>query len=133
MTNDVLSRRLAVIVAADVVGYSRLMEADESGTLAQLKSIRKELIDPKISEHRGRLVKTTGDGLLMEFFSVTDGVHGAIEIQEAMAERNAAVPADRRPAAGCRGDVGHGLKPSPSQAASASRPRCTSRSNRCKD
>jgi adenylate cyclase len=96
MTNDVLSRRLAVIVAADVVGYSRLMEADESGTLAQLKSIRKELIDPKISEHRGRLVKTTGDGLLMEFFSVTDGVHGAIEIQEAMAERNAAVPADRR-------------------------------------
>lgn len=59
-----LSRRLAVIVAADVVGYSRLMEADESGTLAQLKSIRKELIDPKISEHRGRLVKTTGDGLL---------------------------------------------------------------------
>jgi adenylate cyclase len=96
MTNEVLSRRLAVIVAADVVGYSRLMEADEAGTLAQLKSIRKELIDPKIAEHRGRLVKTTGDGLLMEFFSVTDGVHGAIEIQEALAERNAAVPPDRR-------------------------------------
>ena len=96
MTNDVLSRRLAVIVAADVVGYSRLMEAEESGTLAQLKSIRKELIDPKISEHPGRLMKTTGDGLLMEFFSVTDGVHGAIEIQEAMAERNAVVSADRR-------------------------------------
>ena len=96
MTNEVLSRRLAVIVAADVVGYSRLMEADEAGTLAQLKSIRKELIDPKIAEHRGRLVKTTGDGLLMEFFSVTDGVQGAIEIQEALAERNAAVPPDRR-------------------------------------
>ena len=80
MTNDVLSRRLAVIVAADVVGYSRLMEADEAGTLAQLKSIRNELIDPKIAEHRGRLVKTTGDGLLMEFSSVTDGVQGAIEI-----------------------------------------------------
>ena len=96
MTNDVLSRRLAVIVAADVVGYSRLMEADEAGTLAQLKSIRKELIDPKIAEHRGRLVKTTGDGLLMEFSSVTDGVQGAIEIQEALAERNSAVPTDRR-------------------------------------
>ena len=96
MTNDVLSRRLAVIVAADVVGYSRLMEADEAGTLAQLKSIRNELIDPKIAEHRGRLVKTTGDGLLMEFSSVTDGVQGAIEIQEALAERNSAVPTDRR-------------------------------------
>ena len=87
MTNDVLSRRLAVIVAADVVGFSRLMEADEAGTLAQLKSIRKELIDPKIAEHRGRLVKTTGDGLLMEFSSVTDGVQATIEIQEALAGR----------------------------------------------
>jgi adenylate cyclase len=96
MTNDMLSRRLAVIVAADVVGFSRLMEADEAGTLAQLKSIRKELIDPKIAEHRGRLVKTTGDGLLMEFSSVTDGVQSAIEIQEALAERNRTVPADRR-------------------------------------
>jgi adenylate cyclase len=96
MTNDVLSRRLAVIVAADVVGFSRLMEADEAGTLAQLKSIRKELIDPKIAEHRGRLVKTTGDGLLMEFSSVTDGVQATIEIQEALAERNQTVPTDRR-------------------------------------
>ena len=79
MTNDVLSRRLAVIVAADVVGFSRLMEADEAGTLAQLKSIRKELIDTVgaeiargvmrtvVEQHRGRLVKTTGDGLLMSF------------------------------------------------------------------
>ena len=96
MIKDVLSRRLAVIVAADVVGFSRLMEADEGGTLAQLKSIRKELIDPKIAEHRGRLVKTTGDGLLMEFSSVTDGVQATIEIQEALAERNTAVPTDRR-------------------------------------
>jgi adenylate cyclase len=96
MINDVLSRRLAVIVAADVVGFSRLMEADEAGTLAQLKSIRKELIDPKIAEHRGRLVKTTGDGLLMEFSSVTDGVQATIEIQEALAERNQTVPTDRR-------------------------------------
>jgi adenylate cyclase len=78
MPRDVLSRRLAVIVAADVVGYSRLMEADEIGTLDQLRAIRKELIDPKIIEHRGRLVKTTGDGLLMEFGSVTDGVQSAI-------------------------------------------------------
>jgi adenylate cyclase len=72
------------------------MEADEACTLAQLKAIRKELIDPKIGEHRGRLVKTTGDGLLMEFGSVTDGVQGAIQIQEALAERNAAVPTNRR-------------------------------------
>jgi adenylate cyclase len=96
MPRDVLSRRLAVIVAADVVGYSRLMEADEIGTLDQLRAIRKELIGPKIIEHRGRLVKTAGDGLLMEFGSVTDGVQSAIEIQEAPSERNAAVPAHRR-------------------------------------
>jgi adenylate cyclase len=96
MTNDVLSRRLAVIVAADVVGFSRLMEADEAGTLSQLKSIRRELIDPKIAEHRGRLVKTTGDGLLMEFSSVTDAVRATVEIQEALAERNQTVPTDRR-------------------------------------
>jgi class 3 adenylate cyclase len=114
MTNDVLSRRLAVIVAADVVGYSRLMEADEAGTLAQLKSIRKELIDPKIAEHRGRLVKTTGDGLLMEFSSVTDGVQGAIEIQEALAERNSAVPTDRAPGGGRRSrQAGDASKPDP--------------------
>ena len=83
MTKDVLLRRLAVIVAADMVGYSRLMETDEAGTLAQLRAIRNELIDPKIAEHRGR--PATGDGLLMEFTSVTQAVQSAIDIQEAMA------------------------------------------------
>ncbi len=96
MAKDVLSRRLAVIVAADMVGYSRLMETDETGTLAQLRSIRNELIDPKIAEHRGRLVKTTGDGLLIEFLSVTEAVQSALDIQEAMTQRNAAVPINRR-------------------------------------
>src|ERR1700741_1381905 len=91
-----VERRLAAILAADVTGYSRLIGADEGGTLERLRALRRELIDPKIAEHRGRLVKTTGDGLLMEFLSVTDGVQTAIEIQEALAQRNSAVPADRR-------------------------------------
>ncbi len=71
------ARKLAAILAADVVGYSRLMGADEEGTLAALKAIRRELVDPKIAEHRGRIVKTTGDGLLVEFASVVDAVRGA--------------------------------------------------------
>jgi TolB-like protein/Tfp pilus assembly protein PilF len=91
-----VERRLAAIVAADVVGYSRLMEADESGTLAQLKALRKELINPKIAEYRGRIVKTTGDGILLEYASVTDAVQCSVDIQEAMAQRNASVPNDRR-------------------------------------
>ena len=90
------SRRLAAILAADVAGYSRLMGADEEGTLAALKAIRRELSDPKVKEHRGRIVKTTGDGLLIEFASVVDAVHCAVEVQRAMAERNADVPPDRR-------------------------------------
>ena len=93
---DDLSRKLAAIVVADIVGYSRLMEADESGTMTQLKALREGLIDPKIAEHRGRIVKTTGDGMLAEFASVTDAVQSCVEIQQAMAERNASVPADRR-------------------------------------
>ncbi len=96
MAKDVLSRRLVVIVAADMVGYSRLMETDEAGTLAQLRAIRNELIDPKIAEHRGRLVKTTGDGLLIEFSGVTEAVQCALDMQEAMTQRNAAVPVNRR-------------------------------------
>lgn len=96
IAKDVLSRRLAVIVAADMVGYTRLMETDEAGTLDQLRAIRNELIDPKIAEHRGRLVKTTGDGLLIEFGSVTEAVQSALDIQEAMTQRNAAVPPARR-------------------------------------
>jgi len=91
-----VKRKLAAIVAADIVEYARLMEADEAGTLAQLKALRKELIDPKISEHNGRIVKTTGDGFLIEFGSVTDAVTSAVEIQEALAQRNDSVPEDRR-------------------------------------
>jgi TolB-like protein/class 3 adenylate cyclase len=90
-------RRLAAIVAVDVVGYSRLMGRDESGTLAALKAVRRELVDPNISEHRGRLVKTTGDGLLVEFASVVDAVRCTMELQGAMAERNDAEPEDHRP------------------------------------
>ena len=90
------TRRLAAILAADVAGYSRLMGADEEGTLAALKAIRRELSDPKVKEHRGRIVKTAGDGLLIEFGSVVDAVRCAVEVQRAMAERNADVPPDRR-------------------------------------
>jgi adenylate cyclase len=91
-----VERRLAAILAADVAGYSRLMGADEEGTLARLKALRRELADPKIKEHRGRIVKTTGDGLLLEFASVVDAVRCAVEVQREMAERNADVPPDRR-------------------------------------
>ena len=90
------TRRLAAIFAADVAGYSRLIGADEEGTLAQLKAHRRELIDPKIAEHRGRLVKTTGDGLLVEFASVVDALRCAVEMQAAMGERNATAPAESR-------------------------------------
>jgi TolB-like protein/tetratricopeptide (TPR) repeat protein len=89
-------RRLAAIVSADVAGYSRLMGRDESGTLTALKALRREAIDPKISEHSGRIVKTTGDGLLLEFASVIDAVRCVTEIQAAMGAHNADVPGDRR-------------------------------------
>ena len=89
-----VERRLAAILAADVAGYSRLMGADEEGTLSQLKAHRKELIDPKITEHRGRIVKTTGDGMLVEFVSVVDAVRCAVDIQRDMAHRNGNVPAE---------------------------------------
>src|SRR5690242_19216596 len=91
-----VQRRLAAILAADVAGYSRLMGADEEGTLAALKELRRELADPKIKEHRGRIVKTTGDGLLVEFASVVDAVRSAVEVQQGMAGRNAEIPADKR-------------------------------------
>jgi adenylate cyclase len=96
MSDNRVERRLAAILAADVAGYSRLMEADEEGTLAALRAIRRELGDPKIAEHRGRIVKTTGDGLLVEFASVVDAVRCAVEVQRAMAEHNATVPTERR-------------------------------------
>jgi class 3 adenylate cyclase len=90
------SRRLAAILAADVAGYSRLIGADESGTLQALRSIRAVLIDPTIAAHNGRLVKTTGDGLLVEFGSVVDALRCASEVQSGMVGRNATVPADKR-------------------------------------
>ncbi len=91
-----VERRLAAVLAADVAGYSRLMGEDEEGTLAALQAVRHELADPRIAENRGRIVKTTGDGLLVEFASVVDAVRCAVEVQTAMAERNAPVPAGRR-------------------------------------
>jgi adenylate cyclase len=90
------TRRLAAILAADVVGYSRLMGADEEGTLERLKALHHELLDPKIAEHHGRTVKTTGDGLLVEFASVVDAVRCAVEIQRAMPERDTGVGVDNR-------------------------------------
>ncbi len=91
-----MERRLAAILAADVVGYSRLMSDDEEGTLARLKAHRDELIDPTIGKHNGRIVKLMGDGALVEFASVVDAVRCAVDIQEVMSERNADVPEDRR-------------------------------------
>ena len=89
-------RRLAAIVSLDVAGYSRLMGFDEGGTLAALKAHRRELTDPKIVEYAGRIVKTTGDGLLLEFPSVVDAVRCAVDVQRGMAERNADIPSDKR-------------------------------------
>jgi class 3 adenylate cyclase len=91
-----VERRLAAILAADVAGYSRMMGSDEEGTLAALKACRRELVDPKIAEHRGRIVKTTGDGLLIEFPSVVEAVTCALAVQRGMVERNAGVPEDQR-------------------------------------
>ena len=91
-----LKRRLAAILAADVAEYSRLIGADEEGTLARLKAHRREVIDPKVAEHRGRIVKTTGDGLLVEFASVVDALRCAVEVQRSMTERNTAAPPDSR-------------------------------------
>src|SRR5438477_6319293 len=96
MAEDRVERRLAAILAADVAGYSRLMGADEEGTLAALKAHRRAVLDPKTTEHRGRIVKTTGDGLLVEFASVVDAVRCAVDIQREMAERNAGVAAEQR-------------------------------------
>jgi adenylate cyclase len=96
LVEDRVERRLAAILAADVAGYSRLMETDEEGTLQLLKTHRKELVDPKVTEHRGRIVKTTGDGMLVEFVSIVDAVRCAVDVQRGMAARNTEVPIDRR-------------------------------------
>ena len=90
------TRKIAAILVADVVGYSRLARADEEGTLARLRTLRSDLIDPAVAVHRGRIVKRTGDGALVEFRSVVDAVRCAIEVQNGMVERNAGVPEDRR-------------------------------------
>jgi adenylate cyclase len=90
------TRRLAAILAADVAGYSRLMGADEEGTHERLKAHLSELVQPKIGEHRGRIVKNTGDGLLAEFASVVDAVRCAVEIQRGMADREPELPEERR-------------------------------------
>jgi adenylate cyclase len=90
-----VQRRLAAVLAADVVGYSRLMEVDETGTLARLKTVRLELIDPAITKCKGRIIKTTGDGLLVEFQSVTEALRCAVDFQERMARRNRDMAASR--------------------------------------
>src|SRR5271167_1751521 len=145
MSEGRVERRLAAILAADVAGYSRLMGEDEEGTLAALRAIRRELGDPKIADHRGRIVKTTGDGLLVEFASVVDAVRCAVEVQREMMARNADVPLGRRIEFRMGINVGDiiieeatssatgstsqpGSKPWLSRAGSASAPRPTSRS-----
>ena len=90
------TRRLAAILAADVAGYSSLMGADEEGTHERLKAHRREFLDPKIGEHRGRIVKNTGDGILAEFASVVDAVRCAAEWQRAMIDREGGIPEDHR-------------------------------------
>jgi class 3 adenylate cyclase len=92
LTSERVERRLAAVLTADVAGYSGLMGGDEEGTLARLKTIRKALFDPAIASHRGRIVKTTGDGVLVEFTSAVAAVRGAVEVQTAMAEQNVSLP-----------------------------------------
>ena len=96
MAEHRVERRLAAILAADVAGYSRLMGLDEEGTLARLKAHLRDLVDPKIAEHRGRIVKTTGDGVLAEFASVVDAVRCALDLQSGMILRNADVGGPER-------------------------------------
>jgi adenylate cyclase len=91
-----VERRLAAVLAADVAGYSRLMGIDEEGTLARLKAVRKAIVDPAIAKHRGRIVKTTGDGMLVEFASAVDAVRSSVEIQSWMAEQNTASSQEQR-------------------------------------
>ncbi|MEQ8827432.1 MAG: adenylate/guanylate cyclase domain-containing protein, partial [Parvibaculum sp.] len=96
MVEERVQRRLAAIISADVVGYSAMMGRDETGTLARLKALRTNFLHPKIAEYGGRIVKTTGDGTLIEFSSAVDAVSYAVDVQRAMAERNAGVSEDRR-------------------------------------
>ncbi len=91
-----MERRLAAILATDVVGYSRLIRADEEGTIAALKALRADIIDPKLAEHHGRIVKLMGDGMLAEFPSVVDAVRAAVATQQAVREHNSGLPEDKR-------------------------------------
>jgi adenylate cyclase len=96
MAGTRVERRLAAILAGDVAGYSRMMGADEEGTLLRLNTHRREFLEPKIAEHRGRIVKRTGDGVLIEFAGAVDATRCAVEIQRGMTERNARLPQDKR-------------------------------------
>src|SRR4026208_100332 len=96
MTEQRPQRQLSAILAADIAGYSRLIGVDEEGTLARLKELRRTLIDPKISEHRGRIVKTMGDGLLAQFASAVDAVRCAVDIQRDLGKQNAGTDENRR-------------------------------------
>ena len=96
MPSERVERRLAAVVAADIAGYSRLMGLDEERTLAQLKAFRKTLVDPAIASHRGRIVKTTGDGMLVEFGSAVDAARCSVVIQLEMAVQNSSVPPELR-------------------------------------
>src|SRR6202022_3183793 len=96
LTDNRVERRLTAILAADVAGYSRLTGIDEEGTHAQLKEHLRVVVDPSIAEHRGRIVKSTGDGMLAEFGSVVDAVRCALAVQHGMAERNKTVPPEQR-------------------------------------
>jgi adenylate cyclase len=103
------TRKIAAILVSDVVGYSRLAGADEDRTLARLRALRSDLIDPTISVHRGRIVKRTGDGSVIEFRSVVDSVRYAIEVQNGLIERNAGLPEERRTEFGVGINVGDGV------------------------
>ena len=107
MAHEGIERRLAAILSVDVVGYSRLMGADETGTLEALKAHRAEFVDPKIERHHGRIVKLMGDGALVEFASVVDAVECAIVLQRGMAERNRGVAEERRIARPA--EIGHAI------------------------
>src|SRR5262245_25627864 len=96
MAQEPVQRRLAAIMAADVVGYSRLLENDEAGTLSAIKTRRHEVLEPLLARHRGRIVKSMGDGVLVEFASAVNAVACAIELQQGMAEANASLPDSRR-------------------------------------
>jgi class 3 adenylate cyclase len=111
MAEERAQRHLAAILAADVVGYTRLMEQDEADTFARLKAHRKELFEPEIERHQGRVFKLMGDGLLAEFGSVVDAVECAVVLQRGMAERNNGVPEDRR--IDIRGDEVYSFEISP--------------------